>query len=230
MSGTDFLSYFLSEHYSGSGCYHEVEKFLDVPRLFCEKTNGAVVNIIMNDTDFTLVGVNNFTMTCSVKGVNLETLRKQVDYMLQTIIDYQKKFADMIDVCTACKCSTTEQTVTKEPEHSLRKGQKNRSVLHKNSKKVVDKYNKAVYYKTADLEGELKGKCSSSSSQTIRKRLSLLATEAGLRTKDMSGQSLVSELNRENVDLLREICSSAQCKVPSFLSERSHNQNGSMKG
>lgn len=230
MGGTEFLSNFVSEHYSGSGCFHEVEKFLDVPRLFSEKSNGAVIDVIMNETEFTIVGINNFTMTCSVKGVNLEILRKQVCLMLQTIIDYQQEFTDMIDVSTACKCSTTEQTVTEEPEHSLRKGQKIRSVLHKNSKKVVDKYNKAVYDRTADLEGELKGKRSSSSSQTIRKRLSLLATENGLKTKDMSGQSLVSELNRENIDLLRELCFSAQCKVPSFLSENLLTQKVRMKG
>ena len=226
LNGIEFLVSFVSEHYAGSGRYHDVEKYLDVPWLFKERTNGAVVNIIMEDTNLTLMGVNNFSVTCPINGTDNAMLCEQVRFTLHTIIDYQKKIADMTD-CTSLNTGSAETAVTEAP---IRKIATTHTAHYMNSKRVVEKYNTAVYYRTADLEKDLKGRRSSSSSQTIRKRLSVLAVESGLKTKDMSGKSLVSELNQDNRDLLRELCSSAQCKVPSFLSEDSSNLKVRMRG
>ena len=222
IDGTELLVNFISEHYAGSGCYCEVEKFIDVTRLFGEKTNGAVINVIMDDMKITLVGVKNFTMSCSINSADLSTLKVQVRFMLKAAINwYLQQSSDML---VACKDDTVTTTV------EANKNVNNHSNLRKISDKVVSKYNKLVYDEIADLEGKLKGKNKRASSQLIRSRLAILADKSGLETKDRSGKYYAANLVPQNIDLIHELCSYEKCKVPSFLEKNPSNLKGRMKG
>lgn len=220
--GIELLVNIISEHYAGSGIYYDVEKYIDVTRLFGEKTNGAVVSIIMDHTDITIRGINNFTMSCSINCDDLATLKVQVRFMLKAAIDwYLQQSSDML---VACKDDTVTTTV------EANKNVNNHSNLRKISDKVVSKYNKLVYDEIADLEGKLKGKNKRASSQLIRSRLAILADKSGLETKDRSGKYYAANLVPQNIDLIHELCSYEKCKVPSFLEKNPSNLKGRMKG
>ena len=220
--GIELLVNIISEHYAGSGIYYDVEKYIDVTRLFGEKTNGAVVSIIMDHTDITIRGINNFTMSCSINCDDLATLKVQVRFMLKAAIDwYLQQSSDML---VACKDDTVTTTV------EANKNVNNHSNLRKISDKVVSKYNKLVYDEIADLEGKLKGKNKRASSQLIRSRLAILADKSGLETKDRSGKYYAANLVPQNIDLIHELCSYEKCKVPSFLEKNPSNLMGQMKG
>ena len=220
--GIELLVNIISEHYAGSGIYYDVEKYIDVTRLFVEKTNGAVVSIIMDHTDITIRGINNFTMSCSINCDDLATLKVQVRFMLKAAIDwYLQQSSDML---VACKDDTVTTTV------EANKNVNNHSNLRKISDKVVSKYNKLVYDEIADLEGKLKGKNKRASSQLIRSRLAILADKSGLKTKDRSGKYYAANLVPQNIDLIHELCSYEKCKVPSFLEKNPSNLKGRMKG
>ena len=222
IDGIELLVNFVIEHYAGSGSYCEIEKFIDVTRLFGEKTNGAVINVIMDDMKITLVGVKNFTMSCSINSADLSTLKVQVRFMLKAAIDwYLQQSSDML---VACKDDTVTTTV------EANKNVNNHSNLRKISDKVVSKYNKLVYDEIADLEGKLKGKNKRASSQLIRSRLAILADKSGLETKDRSGKYYAANLVPQNIDLIHELCSYEKCKVPSFLEKNPSNLKGRMKG
>ena len=220
--GIELLVNIISEHYAGSGIYYDVEKYIDVTRLFGEKTNGAVVSIIMDHTDITIRGINNFTMSCSINCDDLAILKVQVRFMLKAAIDwYLQQSSDML---VACKDDTVTTTV------ETNKNVNNHSNLRKISDKVVSKYNKLVYDEIADLEGKLKGKNKRASSQLIRSRLAILADKSGLETKDRSGKYYAENLVPQNIDLIHELCSYEKCKVPSFLEKNPSNLKGRMKG
>jgi len=220
--GIELLVNIISEHYAGSGIYYDVEKYIDVTRLFGEKTNGAVVSIIMDHTDITIRGINNFKMSCSINCDDLATLKVQVRFMLKAAIDwYLQQSSDML---VACKDDTVTTTV------EANKNVNNHSNLRKISDKVVSKYNKLVYDEIADLEGKLKGKNKRASSQLIRSCLAILADKSGLRTKDRSGKYYAANLVPQNIDLIHELCSYEKCKVPSFLEKNPSNLKGRMKG
>ena len=227
IDGIELLVNFVIEHYAGSGSYCEIEKFIDVTRLFREKTNGAVVSIIMDHTDITIRGINNFTMSCSINCDDLATLKVQVRFMLKAAIDWhQQQSSDM-------SSTSKDDTVTTTVETNNAKGNKiakKHSNLRKISDKVVNKYNKLVYDEITDLEGKLKGKNKWASSQLIRSRLAILADKSGLRTKDRSGKYYAANLVPQNIDLINELCSYEKCKVPSFLEKNPSNLKGRMKG
>ena len=223
----ELLVNIISGHYAGSGNYQVLDKYIDFVGLFRDKTNGAVVNIVMSDTEITLQGVNGFEMTCPVQVIDSTVLSKHVSYMLKAIVGWhQMQSSDIPASSLTSSNSNTNEVVADENECHHQEGEKTCFNNIKNRKKVIEEYNKAVYNLIANLEKDLKGKCPSSSSQIIRKRLKLLANESGLKTKDMSGQSLISELNKENIDLLHMICDSAKCGVPSFLSKSSFRVKG----
>ena len=225
--GIELLVNIISEHYAGSGIYYDVEKYIDVTRLFGEKTNGAVVSIIMDHTDITIRGINNFTMSCSINCDDLATLKVQVRFMLKVAIDWhQQQSSDM-------SSTSKDDTVTTTVETNNAKGNKiakKHSNLRKIRDKVVNKYNKLVYDEITDLEGKLKGKNKWASSQLIRSRLAILADKSGLRTKDRSGKYYAANLVPQNIDLINELCSYEKCKVPSFLEKNPSNLMGQMKG
>jgi len=222
IDGIELLVNFVIEHYAGSGIYYDVEKYIDVTRLFGEKTNGAVVSIIMDHTDITIRGINNFTMSCSINSGDLATLKVQVSFMLKAAIDWHLQQSS--DMLVTSKDDTVTTTV--EANNNAR----NRSNLRKISDKVVSKYNKLVYDEITDLEGKLKGKNKRASSQLIRSRLAILADKSGLRTKDRSGKYYAAKLVPQNIDLIHELCSYEKCKVPSFLEKNPSNLMGQMKG
>ena len=228
IDGTELLVNFVIEHYARSGSYCEIEKFIDVTQLFSEKSNGAVINVIMDDAKITLVGVKDFTMSCSINYDDLATLKLQFRFMLKTAIGWHQQQSPDISVTSQNDIVTT----TVEANNvKVNKSAKNHSdQLYKISDKVVNKYNKLVYDKITDLEGELKGKNKRASSQLIRRRLAILADKSGLRTKDHSGKYYAAKLAPQNIDLIHELCFSEKCKVPSFLEKNPSHLTGRMKG
>ena len=211
----DVLVEFILQKHARSGNLYELSEFVDVPRLYRSKSNGAVSNVVFNGDDISIEGANKFSISFNVAGMTQSELRKQVVWALQTVVERVKQLADQAGDSSELKESVAEDKV--EDKGEVKNATTIKPLSGKAGKKAVERYNDAVGKGVDALESTLKGLSPSASGQKIRCFLYNAAYDSHLKLPDTSGVTLVKNLTPNNVELMHALCATANCKVPPFL-------------
>lgn len=214
----DMLVEFILQHYAHSGILYELEKFVNVPQLYLEKSSGAVSNVVFNGDNIAIEGANKVCISFNVAGMDQSVLREQVIWALQTVVARNKQHPEQKAGNTEHLEPAAENNMeAKEEVKSMTKAKPFRGKV---SEKAVERFNEAVGKGVDALEPILKGRSPSASSQSIRFYLKKSACDSRLRLPDTSGETLAKNLSQYNVELLHTLCASANCKIPPFLQKK----------